>query len=224
VTAQAQPSGERLISAWSDAQRSAAASVEGVRFREIAMRSVEGPALHHGIQTETIVERDGAGLRRRVVGAETHMGPVPPERLERMERRLDRSLGPGTEWTRTPALPALLAHARARGPAREIARDGHPAWEVEVSGVRTDAPRGGFDRGVLWFERRPGPVRLLAARFERRLPAGGHAVLVASFTRVAGLDLPLRHDAEAVVRQRRRVRWFTILVRGQADYVNHEVW
>jgi hypothetical protein len=64
----------------------------------------------------------------------------------------------------------------------------------------------------------------LAARFERRLPAGGHAVLDATFTRVAGLDLPLRHEAEAVVRQRRRVRWFTILVRGEADYVNHEVW
>jgi hypothetical protein len=80
-----------------------------------------------------------------------------------------------------------------------------------------------FHRGTLWFERRPGRLRLLAARFERRLPAGGHAVLDATFVHVAGLDLPRHHSAEVVLRQRRRVRWFTTLVRTEVEYRDHVV-
>jgi hypothetical protein len=218
--AQPAPRGERIVEAWVGAQRAAEASV---RFTELATRIVDGPGQRHTIRTESIVETGRDGARRRVVYAETDHGPVAPERLDRMERRVERSLGPGAWWARSPALPALLAGPRALGPARATEHEGAPAWEVDL-GPGGDVRRPAtFHRGTLWFERRPGSLRLLAARFERRLPAGGHAVLDATFTRVAGLDLPLHHSAEVVVRQRRRLRWFTTVVHTEAEYRDHAV-
>jgi hypothetical protein len=194
-----------------------------VRFTEHATRTIDGPGRRHTVRAETMVSGGPDGPRRRILYAETDGSPVAPERLARIERRVERALGPAGWWTRPPALPGLLQLARAEGPARAGERAGTPAWEVEVVPGPDARPRGGFDRGVLWFERRPGQVRLVSARFERRLPAGGHAVLEADFTRVAGLDLPLRHAAEIVLRQRRRVRWFTTLVRAEVEYEGHVV-
>ncbi len=218
--AQPAPRGERIVRAWAEGQR---ASEKSVLFRERVERTVEGPGQHHRMYVESVVDARPDGVRRRVVYAETDNGPIAPERLARMEQRMERSLGPGSWWSRPPTLPTLLSDPRARGEARAMEHEGTPAWEVEMAPAHTRRPAAGFDRGTLWFERRPGALRLLAARFERRLPAGGHAALDATFTRIAGMDLPLRHSAEVVVRQRRRLRWFTTLVRTDVEYSNWEI-
>jgi hypothetical protein len=177
---------------------------------------VDGPGQRHTVYTEAHVTRRGTELIRRVVYAEADGHPVAPARLARMERRRAHALGAGGSWTLPEALDVLDGVAAA-GPARTTMHRGRPAWEVPVAEDGARGPRRRFDRGTLWFERDPA-LRLVAARFERRLPGGGRASLDAEFTRVAGLDLPLRHTADADVRQRRRTRWFAVLVRTDVEY------
>lgn len=218
AAAQPAPAGARILRAWQEGQRAAAAAVGAVRAEERMTRTVDGPGQRHDFLTESEVEAGAGEPRRRIRYAEVDGWAVAPERLARIERRLDRSLGPGAAWTRAPAVGDMLRRSVAVGPARSTLHDGRPAWEVEVDAGAGRPARGALGRGTLWFNRAPGDLRLLAARFARPLPAGGHATLDAEFTRAAGLDLPRRLTSDADVRQRRRTRWFAVLVRTEVEY------
>jgi hypothetical protein len=219
---------------WAAAQREARRAAGDVRFVERAERAFEGPAVARRIETETAVTLGRGGPRRRVLRASVDGQAVAPGRLEPLERRLEQGVGPAARWGQRPPLAALLEALEPEGGARATTLDGRPAWLVAARSrgePPPDRPRrrrgrpapAADGRATLWFSRADGPPRLLRARFERPLPDGGSATLDAAFAPVGALDLPTQHRAEAVVRQRRRLRLFTVLLYADVAYTDYVV-
>lgn len=240
AAAQPAPDGARLVEAWARGQREARRAAGDVRFTERAAREVEGPSVARTVRSETEVTLGPDGPRRRVLRAEVDGQEVRPARLDQVERRMAQAVGPVALWGQRPPLPVLLEELEPEGPARAADVDGRPAWLVGARSRGGGPRRGGpprergrgarppegppaDGRATLWFTRGAGPPRLLRARFERPLPEGGSATLDAAFDAVGALDLPARHHAEAVVRQRRRLRLFTVLIRTDVEYGDYRL-
>ena len=224
--ASAQPvAGTRLLTAWLESQREAREAAGVIRYVERTEREVDGPATARNVRTEANVELGADGLRRRVTRAEVDGRTVPPQRFAAVERRLAEALGPGAEWTQEAPLDRMLLDLRAEGEARQDVLGGRPVWVVPARSGRSrgDGPSRGGGEATLWFSRGTGPVRLVQARFDRTLRGGGTSTLIATFAPVGALDLPTMHRVEAVVRQRRRLRLFTVLVHAEVTYSDYRV-
>lgn len=224
ATAQPAPAGERLLRQWLAHTREATAALAAVAVTEERTRTVDGPAGTQRLRTVSdlrLAPPDEPDADVRV--AELDGRRVLPVRLALVERRLRLAYGPGYLWITRPQLLArtFLEGMRPTGTATLDAVDGTPAWRVALEPA-SDAQ---LVRGTAWFARAPvgGAPRLLRFVIEGGMPPGGSAVVTTDYARIEGLDLPLHSRSDVVLRQRRRLRDYTVLLAADAHYSDHTV-
>lgn len=225
LPAAAQPSGVAVMRTWLAATRAAMDDLATVQVTEENRREIDGPAGTQRIRTVTalsVAPPDAVTADLEV--AEIDGRRVLPLRLGLLERRLRQAYGPGYVWTSRPQplVRTLLSGMRPAGAAVPEPVRGSPALRVALVPIRADGPVLG---GTAWFA--PGPrgsaPRLLRVEVEGRMPAGGSAVVTTDYVHVEGLDLPLRSRSDVVLRQRRRLRDYTVLLSGETTYRDHSV-
>ena len=225
LPAAAQPDPDALLSAWARAQ----AAVGGVVvLDETLVRRVEGPRGAVRVETESTVRLEAGARPRRTVGHALLDGErISAERAEDFGRRMGRAFGPGgREVAGAPAAAVFfLRRARATGIAADRL-DGDRVWRVDLRpppprgdrprrGRRGDRRRPPADRFTAWFS--ADGARLLGLRVEGRR-RGGRIAREVRYQRVDGLDVPRTASAEAMLRQRRRLRDYAVELSSEATY------
>lgn len=215
--AQEAPFGNELMSEWSRLWRAEIADGTTVRYSEDARQVIDGPRTQQVIETVTHISISDGGQDRRIQRATRNGRPLRAGRLSSIHRRAQRAYGAGFTWIRQPYVHPvrLMGSVQSDGRARATSVDGNPAWVVSASpGQRNDR----IERVSFWFSRNEGgPPRLLRSRIVGRVP-NGSAVITTVYRTFSGIDLPIRSNAEVVVRQRRRNRLFSILMNSSVTY------
>lgn len=211
----AAPEAADVLTEWREGWDRAARGTRAVAFRETLVREVDGPRGGAELRTEGALRYAWGEVPRRTVDRATLDGrSAPPPLRRRFERRTRRAYGPAADALRRPApMPGpFLRGARPAGPAVGDRVDGREAWRVPLA-----LPRGG-GRVTAWFGREGG-APLLRLRVQR----SAEHTLTADYRRVDGLDLPTTLLTEVTLRQRRRLRTYTVELRARGTYAAPEI-
>ena len=219
--AAAQPAAEAVLRDWLLGTREAAAEAVGVRVMLDSERRVEGPVETRTLRAAIAAEVSEDGLDTDIVEARIDGRRARPFRYAALERRLREAYGGAYAWIERPNLivRSFLSNARARSRAVPDRVNGAPAWRIALTPPETDHPSLEV---TAWFARGERPTRLLRLALSARL-ANGTASATTDYVRVGGLDLPGERRAEAAIRQRRRLRTYTVLLSSQTRFRDHSV-
>lgn len=218
MPAVAQPTADALLDAWLSEWDAAAERLASVELGETQTRTVEGPRGTLEIETMgTLVLYPEGRPRRSVASATVNGEPLELEKRSHMERRLSRALGPASMDLRRPApLPIrILATSEPLGAVERTRLGTTLAWQMSLA---RPSRRGPPERLTAWFTTSSTEPRLLQLQRDRRLRHQDTLTRVTTYTRVDGLDLPVRHTVDAQIEQRRRLRTYTLTLRSDARY------
>ncbi len=226
ASAQPAPNGADLLAAWRTGWERGLQSVASVNYIETTSRSIEGPREHNRFtEVASVGFSSGSGMRRSVQRRELNDRPIPPIRLNALNRRMRRAYGAGFDWfLRPPTMAVRLAGVvRPTGSVLADVVGDARAWRV------TSSPGGANDtieRVIFWFAQveTDSYPRLLRTHIIGRVPVepgrvqGGSAIVKMDYARVGGLDLPRSSQTEVVIQQNRRRLVFTVLLNVETAY------
>lgn len=206
---------EKILHQWPTAQQKALSQTAYLTFKRQSKRVIDSPHGTHKTREKTeIYGRPSSDhWTHQFISATINGQPANEDQLERREQRWSSALKPYMNIINqiNPVSPETVAQMHPSTPLEADTLNGVPVWSFNVVAPEEKEL---LERATLWF--RQDTLQLEQSRAIYKPTDGQSMVVTTEYIRVRGIDLPKRVHSEGILRYRRRLRSFTLLIETTA--------
>ena len=213
---------EKLLQEWAALQENAVAGTDFITFTRTIEQTIDSP--HGRDQTRKVAEVFGRPNSKfwvdHIVSASVNGRTVEEEQLARHKQRWRPGLQPYMDIMENvnPLPPETISTLQPSTPIQPDTVHHVPVWSFNAVTPNDDSK---LERATLWFRQDSLQLEQSRAIYE---PVNGQSLIVTTeYTRVGELDMPERIESEGILRYKRRLRSFTLLVKSTAVCDNFSV-